>query len=479
MSTKMQIATWISGGRFRKQIRRALPLYITIILLFVIVTQIDHIQRYQNKPGDYLKKLMAYQSKTHTPNTKFPKKIWQTWKVDPLDFEERESTRARSWTKMNTGYRYEVLTDGNDLDYVETHFGPEGENRPDIVETYRTLNATIIKADLLRYLVMYVEGGVYADIDVEALKPVHEWMPKNISEHDVGLMISVEIDEPTFANHTILGQKSQSFCQWTFMCKPRQPVMLRLIEHVLHWLNEVAQSQNTDIAHITLNFDEVITGTGPSAFTGAIMREMQAQTKETVSWDMFHALQEPRLVGNILVMTVEAFAAGQGHSNSGNHDNPKALIKHHYHASLWPSRHPRYSHPAFGMVEECNWNRECVEAWNHNTTHFDENDDATKERLIKEHEAATKEKQDKEDAERAQHDKEHADKLLEELGAACVSASYSPPTPTPSPTTETTAEATPTGQAAGDEAGKEAARFLEAEKEAMHPEVRMKATSPS
>jgi mannosyltransferase OCH1-like enzyme len=35
---------------------------------------------------------------------------------------------------------------------------------------YRFLIVKIIKADLFRYLVMYVEGGVYRNVDVEALK---------------------------------------------------------------------------------------------------------------------------------------------------------------------------------------------------------------------------------------------------------------------------------------------------------------------
>ncbi|GFF31820.1 initiation-specific alpha-1,6-mannosyltransferase, partial [Aspergillus udagawae] len=117
----------------------------------------------------------------------FPRKIWQIWKVNPLEFDGRDIEVARSWTVKNPGYRYEVLTDQNDLDYVETNFGPLGENRPDIVETYRSLTARIIKADLLRYLVMYIEGGVYADIDVEALRPVERFVPSTHDERDIGM----------------------------------------------------------------------------------------------------------------------------------------------------------------------------------------------------------------------------------------------------------------------------------------------------
>lgn len=416
----------IGGGRFRKQSKRAAPVYIACALLLLLYTQIDHFERFQHTPGEVLKRVLAYQQPmVRAQDSKFPKKIWQTWKTDPLEFEQRESERARTWPQLNPGHRYEVLTDSNDLDYVETHFGRDGVvYRPDIIETYRTLNATIIKADLLRYLVMYAEGGVYADIDVENLRAVNTWIPPQFNESDVDLVISVEIDEPSFVNHTILGQKSQSFCQWTFMTKPRHPVMMRLIEHVLHWLNEVAQKQAVPISEIKLNFDEVITGTGPSAFTTAVLAEMAAQTHRRLYWDTFHALTQPVLVGNILVLTVDSFAAGQGHSNSLSHDSPNALVKHHYHASLWPSRHPRYSHPAYGMVEECNWEPGCVWNWTDNTAAFDSLSFDEKVKLIKEKEQIDKERYDAEVAEDEAAAKEEAARLQAELKTECEAASY-------------------------------------------------------
>ncbi|KAK2799407.1 hypothetical protein FQN51_006894 [Onygenales sp. PD_10] len=301
----------------------------------------------------------------------FPRKIWQTWKVDPLEFEERDLTCARSWTSKNPNYRYEVLTDQNDLYYVETHFGPGALNRPDIIYIYRELTAKIIKADLLRYLVMYVEGGVYADIDVEALKPLDRFIPDRFEEKDVDMIIGVEVDQPEYKDHPILGPKSQSFCQWTFICKARQPVMLKLVDNIIRWLNELSKKQGVPISQISLDFDDVISGTGPSAFTGAILEEMSRRVGHTVSWDPFHNMAESKLVGNILVLTVEAFAAGQGHSDSGNHNTRTALVKHHYHASGWPNNHPRYKHPMFGEVERCNWDAVCVQEWDRNKEQFD------------------------------------------------------------------------------------------------------------
>ncbi|KAL4756481.1 glycosyltransferase family 32 protein [Aspergillus foveolatus] len=303
-------------------------------------------------------------------STLFPKKIWQIWKTDPLSFEERDLIMARSWTSKNPAYRYEVLTDQHDIQYVETHFGPDGYNRPDIVEVYSALKAKIIKADLLRYLVMYVEGGVYADIDVEALKPIDRFIPDRYDEHDVDMVIGVEIDEPDFRDHPILGQKSRSFCQWTFMCKPRLPVMLRLIEDILTWLHALSEKQKKPISELEMDFDDVITGTGPSAFTSAVLAEMSLAVGYDVIWDTFHDMAESKLIGGFLVLTVEGFAAGQGHSDSGNHGARTALVKHHYHASGWPNKHPRYKHPIYGEVEKCNWNKQCVRQWDENTAAF-------------------------------------------------------------------------------------------------------------
>ena len=214
----------------------------------------------------------------------------------------------------------------------------------------------------MRYLILYWEGGIYADIDVEALQPVDNFIPPHFDKADVDLVISVEIDEPNYANHTILGPKSQSFCQWTIMSKPRNPAILRIINNVINWLTDVARKQDVHVSEIKLTFDDVLSGTGPSAFTIAIIDQMKADTgRKSIEWKPnFHNMSEPKLMGRTLVLTVDSFAAGQGHSNSGNHDSPRALVKHHYHASKWPDKHPRFSHPGYGMVEECNWKPECV-----------------------------------------------------------------------------------------------------------------------
>ncbi|KUI60942.1 Initiation-specific alpha-1,6-mannosyltransferase [Cytospora mali] len=389
MSPRSSLGPWSPtvpslSSKFRNrvptQMRRCIPIYLAFLIFFLIIANADlfavSVPRGSNQVFKRAtdKKHKSNPTVPTIPLEGFPKKIWQTWKTDPLQFEERDSSTARTWVEKNPNFRYEVLTDSNDVGYVEQHFGPGGFDRPEIVEMYRNINATIIKADLLRYMVLYAEGGVYADIDVEALKPVSRFIPDHrYAEGDIDMVIGVEIDQPQFKDHPILGKKSQSFCQWTFMARPKLPVMLRLIEHIMGWLAGLAQQQNVPVSEVVLDFDQVISGTGPSAFTAAIIEEMNANRPKgtpEITWDVFHDLDESKIVSRVLVLDVEAFAAGQGHSDSGNHNARGALVKHHYHASNWPSRHPRFNHPAYGSVEQCNWEPSCVAKWDADTAAF-------------------------------------------------------------------------------------------------------------
>ncbi|KAF2637926.1 hypothetical protein P280DRAFT_471593 [Massarina eburnea CBS 473.64] len=375
LNTKMPVHSPIAShfrSKLTTQVRRVLPAYLVLVFLVLFFAN-THFFTTPIRAAHRYRRELKYQKPLQNPrDAVIPRKIWQTWKTGPLAFEQRDSDAAKTWPAKNPSYRYEVLTDDNALQYVEWHYGIHGFNRPDIIDLYKELNITIIKADLLRYLVMYAEGGVYADIDVECLRPVARFIPERYTEEEVDMIVGVEIDEPDFAKHPILGSKCKSFCQWTFAAKPRLPVMMRLIENIQEWLHELSHEKEVPISSLQLDFNEVISGTGPSAFTQAVLEQMTAQNHgKVVTWDLFHNLAESRLVSGILVLNVEAFAAGQGHSDSGNHDSRGALAKHHYHASGWPTLHPRHNHPMYGEVEKCNWNPGCVAEWDKNVAEWD------------------------------------------------------------------------------------------------------------
>lgn len=408
-------------NRLPTQMRRWIPLYVACVVLVLFTLNMSLFRSGQEQHSVLIRPPFTAKEAPAAPKPvrqDFPHKIWQSWKVNPLQFERKNADVARSWVERNPDYRYEVLTDGNEMHYVEYHFGPEGFNRPDIVNFFRDVKAAIVKADLLRYMIMYAEGGLYADIDVEALKPMNKFIPPRYDVKDIDMVVGVEIDEPDWKDHPILGPKSRSFCQWTFMCKPQLPVMMRLIEHIMTWLNEVANNQTVPISEVELDFDQIISGTGPSAFTEAIMAEMNVlatkNNEREVVWDDFHDIFESKVVSRVLVLTVEAFAAGQGHSDSGNHDSKTALVRHHYHASNWPGRHHRYNHPAFGEVEQCNWRDECVRKWDEDVAAFNKMSPEEQAKIVEENERARQEEKDRQERERKEKEDEQRRKEEDE-----------------------------------------------------------------
>jgi hypothetical protein len=87
-----------------------------------------------------------------------PRQIFQTWKTHKLSPEFYNMT-VGTWKHHNPAYKYTLYDDAECVAFLKTHFDE------DIVETYNDIQPGAIKADFWRYCVLYVHGGVYADID--------------------------------------------------------------------------------------------------------------------------------------------------------------------------------------------------------------------------------------------------------------------------------------------------------------------------
>jgi mannosyltransferase OCH1-like enzyme len=197
-------------GKLTSQVRRVLPAYLAVVFLLLFFAN-THFFTTPIRAAHKYRKELKYQQPLVASTTLIPKKIWQMWKVGPLGFEQHHSDSAKTWPAKNPTYRYEVLTDDNAFEYLEWHYGTQGLRRLDLIELYREINITIVRADLLRYLVMYAEGGVYTDvsvaarlgghganvpqIDVECLRPIDRFIPERYNKEEVDMIIGVEIDE--------------------------------------------------------------------------------------------------------------------------------------------------------------------------------------------------------------------------------------------------------------------------------------------
>lgn len=158
----------------------------------------------------------------------WPRKIWQIF------FNPSGSTQVyshstnleilhdtRSWVGLNPGYQYRLMGIGlsSGDDFVLKHFSHDKA----IIDTYFALRNPGLKTDLLRYLILWIEGGVYSDLDTWAFKPVDAWVPEHIKAggQQVGAIVGIEWDQlggdpwPAFDNGPSDLTHEVQFCQWT------------------------------------------------------------------------------------------------------------------------------------------------------------------------------------------------------------------------------------------------------------------------
>lgn len=92
-----------------------------------------------------------------------PRLLSQTWKSVDLC---GEAARCRdSWLRHNPGLTYRLHDDSASRAVVH-------DVAPEHIDAYDALPFAVMRADIYRYAVIYRDGGIYADIDMEALKPL-------------------------------------------------------------------------------------------------------------------------------------------------------------------------------------------------------------------------------------------------------------------------------------------------------------------
>jgi hypothetical protein len=91
-----------------------------------------------------------------------PRIIHQTWDRAEMPCDLREF--QHSWRAHHPGWECRLWNDADNLDLIRQHY-------PEFIEHYTALTPNILKVDFIRVAYMHHHGGIYADLDVEVLKP--------------------------------------------------------------------------------------------------------------------------------------------------------------------------------------------------------------------------------------------------------------------------------------------------------------------
>lgn len=226
----------------------------------------------------------------------------------------------KTWTDLNQGHQHKLLTDDLISGYVREQFHAKN---PDIEETFLQVKDFVLQLDLIKYMVLWAEGGVYSDLDVACVHPVREWIPQRFIGQ-AGIVLGVQVKQK--AGDGWNDEEKFQLADWTIMSKPNQPFLWFLYQRFTENIKKLVADQVVSGQDSRpYNVSDV---TGRKALTQAFLAYATSVTATKITADNFTEVGEPTLFGEILVLPVQSFAS--------SHRNRRELV-HHYEAGSWKS----------------------------------------------------------------------------------------------------------------------------------------------
>lgn len=265
------------------------------------------------------------------------RRIWQTSRLPVVAIGDGDREHLKTWSELNPEYRHEVLTDEMMESYVQDTFH---NSHPDIEQIYFEVKDYILRSDIIRYLILLADGGVYNDLDVGCEQPIKDWIPPQFKD-SAGILLGVEVDNKygpdgrTFKG----GQDLFQLVNWTLMAKPNQPFMWFLVKRVMDNIRALAASRNQPISKTEFSVQDVLEVTGPAALTMAFFDYASDITKSNVTYHNFTKLSIPRLIGEVVILPIHAFGAGHQVKWAGWKESDGTPLVHHYFTGSWKSDH--------------------------------------------------------------------------------------------------------------------------------------------
>lgn len=275
----------------------------------------------------------------------FPRQVWQT---SSDEGKQKYASQIQTWKDL-AGFDYHWLSDAEADEFVHETFSA---TRPSLVAFWDDLSATddlqstigawyderrsstiVLRADLLRYMLMFADGGVYADIDTSVLLHVDQWIPEHIKAKTVNAVIGIEYDDAS--KHMFV--RPISFCQWTLFAKPGHPIFERAINRVVSNLEFIARKLRLQsLSQLKLDMIDVLEATGPGMISDVVLEVLRDQLPDqNISWASFHDQRQPELFGDVLILPINGFAGNQKHSHAGHPMYGEILVKHHFGRSWY------------------------------------------------------------------------------------------------------------------------------------------------
>ena len=167
--------------------------------------------------------------------TKIPRHFIQTFR-DDIHVHRAIVDNIKGILSKNKGFDYRLITDSIGVKLIESHFGESA------VSAFKKLKAGAAKGDFMRYIVMYIYGGVYLDMDAYIVRDISEFLDYNF---------------------VWIYDNSYNISQWFFMISPKNIILKEIIDEM--------------ITRIQNNEQNIFLATGPTLVSDVIFSKL---TKE-------------------------------------------------------------------------------------------------------------------------------------------------------------------------------------------------------
>ncbi|PLN80566.1 hypothetical protein BDW42DRAFT_170706 [Aspergillus taichungensis] len=277
--------------------------------------------------------------------------------------------------RANPDWTYTLVTNTEATDLISTL----SQTIPDLHQIYHAYPHDVLRADLLRYLLLWYHGGFYADVDIfparsmDACPSLQPFLNPPNNSNNISLIVGIEIDEP-YASPQLMRNwhwsRSFGFTQYAMYAPQRfSPLLRRVIVRVLAHARQQNERHRRGLWSLfrAPSYDEkiVLEATGPGVFTDAILdglsetlgsqhwlvrRSVVADDgigdldSEQVSWAPFHRIDQRVCVdadearegdmGGFCVLPVNVWGNGQRHSGAEGFNSVHACLNHRF-GRMW------------------------------------------------------------------------------------------------------------------------------------------------
>ncbi len=222
--------------------------------------------------------------KTYQPNNnfthhKFPRNIFQVWFQGCGNMTRDDFiTNSRNWKTFNPEWKYKCIDDVFLASACK-------EYSPRCYELYTKSPLMHMKIDLARYVVLYLHGGIYADMDAFILRPlnnspqIQELISRYESTGNSVLGIS-SINLNAFERFFLtLSMQSVALNNAIMFSSPRNPVLGKFIDHVLD--NIAVSIGRNSASSADKSYLQIQETTGPRVLNNFFTNILDKQHQET------------------------------------------------------------------------------------------------------------------------------------------------------------------------------------------------------